>query len=237
MPHRFTVRSGNRRTEATRHERTRGILTGEVMTTRMTLCSLVLLLAVLIVPPANAQPPGPAREIIQITDDLYRARNGNWYTIFLVTSEGIILGDPINPAFAAHGSTQELDSDSTYRCAMSSTATVTSITPAAVRCSPTPHQFIAQENMRAQHGRPLSAYARRHDRPRQHRRDQPQATSTYPPTQRTGICGMGPSFFGQYDRDGDGVITPAELQADIHPPDIYYSERMQTHSGRAKRFN
>jgi hypothetical protein len=42
----------------------------------------------------QAQPRGPAREIIPLTGDLYRARNGNWYTIFLVTRDGIILGDP-----------------------------------------------------------------------------------------------------------------------------------------------
>ena len=48
----------------------------------------------------QAQPRGPVREIIPLTGDLYRARNGNWYTIFLVTRDGIILGDPINPAFA-----------------------------------------------------------------------------------------------------------------------------------------
>ena len=47
-------------------------------------------------PVVQAQPRGPAREIIQLTGDLYRARNGNWYTIFLVTRDGIILGDPIN---------------------------------------------------------------------------------------------------------------------------------------------
>ena len=35
-----------------------------------------------------------------IKGDLYRARNGNWYAIFLVTPEGIILGDPLNNAFA-----------------------------------------------------------------------------------------------------------------------------------------
>ena len=56
------------------------------------------LLAMLTV--VQAQPRGPAREIIPLTGDLYRARNGNWYTIFLVTPGGIILGDPINPAFA-----------------------------------------------------------------------------------------------------------------------------------------
>ena len=36
-------------------------------------------------PIVQAQPRGPAREIIPLTGDLYRARNGNWYTIFLVT--------------------------------------------------------------------------------------------------------------------------------------------------------
>ena len=59
---------------------------------------IATLLATLTV--VDAQPRGPAREIIPLTGDLYRARNGNWYTIFLVTPDGIILGDPINPAFA-----------------------------------------------------------------------------------------------------------------------------------------
>ncbi|HKE83636.1 MAG TPA: hypothetical protein VKB50_07780 [Vicinamibacterales bacterium] len=57
----------------------------------------MLLAAALVV---RAQPRGPAREIIPLAGDLYRARNGNWYAIFLVTPDGIILGDPINPAFA-----------------------------------------------------------------------------------------------------------------------------------------
>ena len=42
-----------------------------------------------------------------------------------------------------------------------------------------------------------------------------------------GICGMGPGFFGSIDRNKDGLVPPAELQADIRPPDIVYSERMR----------
>ena len=42
-----------------------------------------------------------------------------------------------------------------------------------------------------------------------------------------GICGMGPGFFGTIDRDKDGLVPPAELQADIRRPDIVYSERMR----------
>ena len=71
-------------------------------------CLAALVCALMAMPAAapgrgvvRAQPQGPAREIIPLTGDLYRARNGNWYTIFLVTPDGIILGDPINPAFAA----------------------------------------------------------------------------------------------------------------------------------------
>ncbi len=51
--------------------------------------------------PAAVLRASPTREITQITGDLYRANNGNWYTIFLVTPDGIILGDPINVEFAA----------------------------------------------------------------------------------------------------------------------------------------
>jgi len=40
----------------------------------------------------QAQPRGPAREILPLTGDLYRARNGNWYTIFLVTRDGTLVG-------------------------------------------------------------------------------------------------------------------------------------------------
>src|SRR5690606_16522455 len=50
--------------------------------------------------PVSAQRPAPVRELVQLDEDLYRARNGNWYTILLVTPDGIILGDPINRDFA-----------------------------------------------------------------------------------------------------------------------------------------
>ena len=52
-----------------------------------------------------------------------------------------------------------------------------------------------------------------------------------PTTTRPGICGWGPSFFTMFDHDGDGQVTPAELQRDIVPPDIVYSERMSIELG------
>ena len=42
----------------------------------------------------------PARSIVNITGQLYRAQNDNHYTVFLVTSEGVIMSDPINRDFS-----------------------------------------------------------------------------------------------------------------------------------------
>ena len=42
----------------------------------------------------------PTRTITNITGDLYRAQNNAHFTVFLVTSEGIILADPIGTEFS-----------------------------------------------------------------------------------------------------------------------------------------
>jgi flavorubredoxin len=42
----------------------------------------------------------PPREIIKVTDNVYRARNGAWYSFFLVTPDGIILIDPLSTDYA-----------------------------------------------------------------------------------------------------------------------------------------
>jgi len=43
---------------------------------------------------------GPVRTITEITDGVYRATNNNHGTVFMVTDDGIVLADPINPDFA-----------------------------------------------------------------------------------------------------------------------------------------
>jgi glyoxylase-like metal-dependent hydrolase (beta-lactamase superfamily II) len=48
---------------------------------------------------AAAQQP-PARGIVNVTGQLYRAQNNNHYTAFLVTPDGVIMSDPINRDFA-----------------------------------------------------------------------------------------------------------------------------------------
>jgi len=46
-------------------------------------------------------PAGPPRTFVPIKGDLWRASNGNWWSLIYVTREGILLADPISPDFAA----------------------------------------------------------------------------------------------------------------------------------------
>src|SRR5215510_12065181 len=63
-------------------------------------CSFVLFMT--LTPWAQAQTPAqvPVREITQIAGELYRFRNNNHFSVFAVTTAGIIATDPINPEAA-----------------------------------------------------------------------------------------------------------------------------------------
>lgn len=191
------------------------------MATRLAAALVVVSLAAA----AAAQPRGPAREIIPLTGDLYRARNGNWYTIFLVTPEGIILGDPINAGFAAwlH---EELDRrfKVPVRYVVYSHSHFDHAGGGAVFADTA--TFVAHENMaRNLDGRYPHMPGDMVDRNQNGVID--PAEIDIPTNASPGICGMGPGFFGSIDRDKDGIARPSELQADIHPPDLLYSERMR----------
>ena len=73
--------------------------------TRMSVVAIALWVVAITAPPAPAhgQPlaeTAPGRDITQLSGDLYEARDGQQYTVFLVTPDGIIVGDPLNTAFA-----------------------------------------------------------------------------------------------------------------------------------------
>jgi len=63
-----------------------------------TLLALIVLTALAL--PAAQEQNAPARGIVNITGQLYRAQNNNHYTVFLVTPDGIIMSDPINRDFS-----------------------------------------------------------------------------------------------------------------------------------------
>ena len=73
------------------------------MLTRMRMLVSAMIGLGLLVGTMPAQPQrggGPPREIVNVKGDIYRARNNNYFSLFMVTPEGIILADPINAAFA-----------------------------------------------------------------------------------------------------------------------------------------
>jgi glyoxylase-like metal-dependent hydrolase (beta-lactamase superfamily II) len=186
--------------------------------------ALLALIALAVSAQAQVELPGSVREIIPITNDLYRARDGNWYVIFLVTPDGIILGDTLNNKFA-EWLKAELDErfDVPVRYVVYSHSHFDHAEGGAVFADTA--LFIAHENMlRNMDGRYPQMPGDMIDRNNNGRFDHEDID--IPTNMKPGICGFGRSFFTMFDHDGDGQVTPGEMQRDIQRPDIVYSHRM-----------
>ena len=195
------------------------------MINRVKLTCLSVLLALVVSAEAQVEMPGSVREIIPITDNLYRARDGNWYVIFLVTPDGIILGDTLNNKFAAWLK-GELDDrfDVPVRYVVYSHSHFDHAEGGAIFADTA--LFVAHENMlRNMDGRFPQMPGDMIDRNNNGRFD--RGDIDIPTNMKPGICGFGPSFFTMFDHDGDGQVTPEEMQRDIQRPDIVYADRMR----------
>ncbi|HZZ58705.1 MAG TPA: MBL fold metallo-hydrolase [Opitutaceae bacterium] len=180
--------------------------------------------------PPPARPPAgpafaPARIIEPVTGDIFRAGNGNWWSLFAVTKAGIILVDPISPDFAKWLKAQL---DQRYpgvpvRYVIYSHSHWDHIEGGAVFKDTA--LFVAQDGMRRNmDGRYPHMPGDMIDR---------NANGTIEPEEiripsdaHPGVCGMPDFWFAHQDRNGDGHITPAELYADVVLPDITYTDRM-----------
>lgn len=161
--------------------------------------------------PAAQAGPGPVREITSITGDLYRARENNHYTVFLVTSEGVILADPINTGFAEwlkselanrFGATVEYVLYSHHHWDHASGGSVFDATAT----------FVGHENMARALSAPLPGNFMGADANRNGRLEPDEATG-----------GLRANF-DRMDSNRDGVVTGAEINVDIRPPDVTYSD-------------
>jgi glyoxylase-like metal-dependent hydrolase (beta-lactamase superfamily II) len=178
---------------------------------------------------ALAQRPPPVREIIPIAGDLYRARNGNWYGIFLVTPAGIILGDPLNTEFATWLK-GELDArfDAPVKYVVYSHSHFDHAQGGQVFADTA--LFVGHENMlRNMDGRYPQMPGDMIDRNDNGRFDLEDID--IPTNAAPGICGFSRGFFTMFDHDGDGQVAPQEMQRDIVRPDIVYSDRMRLELG------
>ena len=177
-----------------------------------------------------AQARTPPREIVQVKGDLYRVRNGNWYTVFLVTPAGIILGDPIDETFSPWLKT-ELDSrfpDRPVRYVVYSHSHFDHASGGAVFAATA--TFVGHENMlRNMDGRYPQMPGDMIDRNENGVIDRDEIDM--PTNTRPGVCGMFPGWFDMADRNRDGKITPQELQQHIVRPTIVYNDRMRIELG------
>jgi glyoxylase-like metal-dependent hydrolase (beta-lactamase superfamily II) len=177
----------------------------------------------------QAAPLRFTNQIRPIKGNLYRAGNGLWHSIFLVTDDGIILADPLNVAFAtwlkqqlteqfkvpvkyviySHSHWDHVEGAAVFK----DTATIVA------------YQGVAT-NMDGRYPNMPGDMIDRNGNGNIDREDIMIPTDADP-----GICGMSANFFNQIDRDKNGVATPAELQHDIVKPDIYYTDHMTIRLG------
>ena len=173
-------------------------------------CALVGLLAPAVLGQGRGQ--GPAREIVQVRGDLYFARTGSHNTVFLVTPEGIILGDPISTEIATWLK-GELDARFkqpvlyvVYSHHDFDHAEGAAVFPQA--------QVVAHANVpRNLDGRLHRLAGGNVDANKNGRLEREEARGGYL------------SNFDRLDRDKDSALAPAELNEEIRKVDITYTDR------------
>jgi glyoxylase-like metal-dependent hydrolase (beta-lactamase superfamily II) len=170
--------------------------------------------------PAGGPPGPPVRTITQVTPNLYKVNTGAGVaavTVFLVTPEGIVLADPLNPETAAwlRGELSSrfpgrpvkwvVQSHFHYDHARGGGLFEDTAT------------FVAHENMRKNLRAPVLAEAfgpgDSIDRDGDNRLSKDEAPLG---AQRN---------FERYDTDRDGLLSGDELYADVHWPGVVFKER------------
>jgi glyoxylase-like metal-dependent hydrolase (beta-lactamase superfamily II) len=183
------------------------------------------------VTPAQAAPTPPRtppRVFLPIKGDLWRAGNGNWWSLVYVTPDGIVLVDPISPDFAAwlQGELGTRFPGKPVKYIIYSHSHWDHVGGAAVFADSHPHIVGQERILKNMDGRyphmPGDMVDRNND-------GMIEAEEIDIPTrEHFGICGMFPGYFATVDRNHSGHLTPAQWWAaqGVVPPDIVYSERM-----------
>ena len=169
---------------------------------------------------ASAPDPGPERSIVNITGDLYRAQNAGHHTVFLVTSEGIIVSDTINRDFATWLK-GELAArfDVPVRYVLYSHNHWDHASGGEIFADTA--EFVGHENMPAAlavgEDVPLPANAQEMDANQDGQLEQAEASGNFQ------------NRFALYDANVDGMLSGAEIArgpvGDVHPPTDTYADR------------
>ncbi|MCZ6484680.1 MAG: MBL fold metallo-hydrolase [Acidobacteria bacterium] len=163
----------------------------------------------------------PTRSITNITGDVYRAQNNTHFTVFLVTPEGIILGDPINTEFATWLK-EELARrfDVPVRYVLYSHHHYDHVSGGEVFADTA--TFVGHQNMTERlallpSNTPLPSNAQEMDRNGNGRIEQSEASGNLE------------TNFAYFDENSDGALSGAEIVrgplADVYPPNETYADR------------
>ena len=166
-------------------------------------------------------PDGPDYEIIHLAGDVYRYRNFRHYSVFMITSEGAIMGDPIN-ATGAEWLKSELRErlDAEVKYVVSSHYHQDHAAGGDVFADTA--IFVGHENMLgyflpAPEGLSLAPAQRRSDANR---------SGTLEADEAPGFIAR---VFDQLDINNDGSLTGTEiapsLTIGVRPPDLVFSEK------------
>jgi glyoxylase-like metal-dependent hydrolase (beta-lactamase superfamily II) len=169
----------------------------------------------------SSQEKPPARSIVNIAPDLYRAQNDNHYTVFLVTPEGIIMSDPINRDFSTwlKGEMQRRF-NRPVRYVLYTHHDWDHASGGAVFADTA--QFVGHENMPEELALPagnlaLADTVRKSDANSNGRIERSEATGNLQ------------TQFALTDANGDGSLSGAEIVRgplnDVHPPTTTFSDR------------
>ncbi len=180
--------------------------------------------------PAGGAPAGPPRQpapkqLQLVKDNIYRANNGNWWSLVVVTKDGIIIADPINPTHAAWLKNELATRfpGKPVKYVIYSHSHWDHIEGGAVFADTA--QFVAQEgvlkNLDGRYPHMPGDMIDRNNDGQIELEDIMVPTNAHP-----GICGMSEAFFKGKDKDGDGKITPGDFYDRVPKPTITYSERM-----------
>lgn len=166
----------------------------------------------------------PTFQIVPITGDLYRSGNGAWHSIFLVTDEGIVLADPLNPGHA-EWLRNELDTrfpGKPVKYVIYSHSHWDHVEGAAFfpEATVVAHEGVLR-NMDGRYPQMPGDMIDRNGNGLFDREDIDIPTLANP-----GICGMSTQFFDQVDVNGDGIVPPEEFQRNIVKPQLVYSDEM-----------
>lgn len=147
--------------------------------------------------------------------DLYEGRSGTHNTMILVTSEGVIMADPIGLDFSQWLKAELADRfGTTVKYVIYSHHHPDHIAGGIVFADTA--TFVGHEGVMAALNAPLPSNAATLDLNGDGRLDRSEATG----------LGYGGASFDRYDRNGDGSITGVEINANTPFPDIVYSDHL-----------